>query len=93
MGVERTVEPVNVGTAVHVGFSHDTRIKGEDIQGDVHLGMGGVEECLFYLCSEGRSVDSREWDVVNKRNPLSRFRDGSENIDSTGEGTWGNGDV
>ena len=53
MGLERAVEPINVGTAIQVRFSHDTRIKGEGIQGDVHLGMSGVEECLFYLCSEG----------------------------------------
>ena len=30
---------------------------------------------------------------MDKRDPPSRFRNRGENIDGTGEGTWGNGDI
>ena len=66
VGLEGTIEAVDIGAAVDIGFSDNAGFKGEDVYGDIHLGMGGVEECFFYLCSEGWGADGREWDVVDE---------------------------
>ena len=93
VGLEGSIKPVNIGTAVDVGFSHNAGFKGESVYANVHLRMGGVEECFFHLRSEGWGADGREWDMVDKCDLPSRFRGRGEDIDGTGKGTGGNGDV
>ena len=87
MGLEGTIEAVNVGAAVNIGFSNNAGFKGKSVYGDVHFGMGGVEECFFYLCSEGWGADCRERDVVDKGDLPAGFRCRGKDIDGTGKGT------
>ena len=42
VGFEGPIEPVDIGTSVEVGFSHNAGIESENVQGDVHLCMGSV---------------------------------------------------
>jgi len=93
VGPEGSIKPVNIRTAVEVGFSHNAGFKGESVYGNVHLRMGSVEECFFYLCSEGWGADCRERDVVDKGNLPSRSRGRGEDIDGTSKSTRGNGDI
>ena len=87
MGLERTIEAVDIRAAVDIGFSDNAGFKGENVYGDVHLGMGGVEERFFHLCPESWGADGRERDVVDKGDLPTRFRGRGEDINGTGEGT------